>query len=193
MKKFIIGVLMALITFSAAAQNEVRAFEFEISVGISYPLVDLRGDEYHGGGLNLALRYNHKKKPIDFGIEIHALSIDRKLPEYDIKYPLPDLDNSAISFTTSYNFARGTNISPFIGIGVGISGYHILWTCNDLKHEMTKYIPISPRIGVEIGRHFRLTMDLRLFDKEHHAIFMRAGIVFGGGKKPIKNQAKNLF
>ena len=197
MKKFIIGVLMALITFSAAAQNEVRAFEFEISVGISYPLVDLRGDEYHGGGLNLALRYNHKKKPIDFGIEIHALSIDRKLPEYDIIHPLPDLDNSAISFTTAYNFARGKNLSLFIGIGAGIPLANIVFSIHNYFYSsnLGPYLNMafSPRIGVELGNHFRLTVDLRLLDKEHHAIFMRAGIVFGGGRKPIKNQAKTLF
>lgn len=192
MKKFIIGALMALITFSAAAQNEVRAFEFEASIGRTYPLLDLRGEEYLGGGLNLALRYNHKKKPIDFGVEIHIMTVERKVEEEIKMYKLPDMDNSALSITTAYNFARGKNLSLFIGIGAGIPLANIVFSIHNYFYSsnLGPYLNMafSPRIGVELGNHFRLTVDLRLLDKEHHAIFMRAGIVFGGGRKPIKKQ-----
>lgn len=196
MKKFIIGALMALITFSAAAQNEVRAFEFEISGGHSAPLYNLPGDEIRGTILNLELRHNLKNIPIDIGFELNVTTVYRKKPNTPPR-GMPNLTNSAISFTTSYNFARGKNLSLFIGIGAGIPLANIVFSIHNYFYSsnLGPYLNMafSPRIGVELGNHFRLTVDLRLLDKEHHAIFMRAGIVLGGGRKPIKNQAKTLF
>jgi len=196
MKKFIIGALMALITFSAAAQNEVRAFEFEISGGHSAPLYNLPGDEIRGTILNLELRHNLKNIPIDIGFELNVTTVYRKKPNTPPR-GMPNLTNSAISFTTSYNFARGKDLSLFIGIGAGIPITNILFLVHNYYYntDLGPYLNMafSPRIGIEMYNHFRISMDIRLLDKENSAIALRAGIVFGGGKKPIKNQAKNLF
>ena len=77
LKIIIIGILV-LFAFKANAQIPVRAFEFELSGGVSFPLGDFPGIEEFGETYNLELRYNFKKIPIDLGLELNNTSIERE-------------------------------------------------------------------------------------------------------------------
>ena len=185
LKIIIIGIL-AIVALKANAQIPVRAFEFEISGGSSYPLGDFPGEEKFGETYNLELRYNFKKIPMDIGLDFNSTSIERANaynPEPGKKTVLA-LNNKTLSLTTSYNFRRGKNISPFIGVGLGISAYDTFsWfgIYPFLRNELG--LTFAPRIGIEIYRHFRLTMDVRLLNKRYNAICLRMGVIIGGGKK----------
>ena len=186
LKNLIAFSIISLISFSAKAQIPVRAFEFELSGGVSFPLGDFPGIEEFGETYNLELRYNFKKTPIDLGLELNNTSIERE----NAYNPQPDqnrilsLKNGSLLLTTSYNFRRGKSISPFIGVGLGISEYDTFaWfgIYPNLINEPS--LTFSPRIGVEIYRHFRLTMDIRLINKRHNSVCLRMGVIIGGGKK----------
>ena len=182
LKNLIAFSIISLISFSAKAQIPVRAFEFELSGGSSYPLVNLEGKELMGSIMNLELRHNLKNIPIEVGIEFNSTLVDRGKDDKRPNNYRPDLTNSAISLTTSYNFRRGEKYSPFIGIGLGIPVFDIFSFFYG-KNDTAGGIPFSPRIGIEIKRHLRFTADFRLLNPYYHTICLRMGIVLGGGKK----------
>ena len=182
LKNLIAFSIISLISFSAKAQIPVRAFEFELSGGSSYPLVNLEGKELMGSIMNLELRHNLKNIPIEVGIEFNSTLVDRGKDDKRPNNYRPDLTNSAISLTTSYNFRRGEKYSPFIGIGLGIPVFDIFSFFYG-KNDTVGGIPFSPRIGIEIKRHLRFTADFRLLNPYYHTICLRMGIVLGGGKK----------
>ena len=186
LKNLIAFSIISLISFSAKAQIPVRAFEFEASIGRSFPLSHYRGEENWGNIFGIEFRHNLKKIPMDIGFEINLTLLERDhsyfTPPNKIE-PLT-LRNTSLFLTTSYNFARGKAISPFIGFGFGLSDRAIVAPgIGFYGVDKRLGIGFSPRIGIEIYRHFRLTLDFRLTHKIYNAVCLRMGVIIGGGKK----------
>ncbi|MCF0198972.1 MAG: hypothetical protein HUK02_06570 [Bacteroidaceae bacterium] len=94
-----------------------------------------------------------------------------------------------------WNFKQGHKFNPFAGLGVGLAHHHIKDA--KLKDELKEYVHdvkyfkndgvnsviFSPRLGVELFRHCRLTATVRISKKYFNSLQLTAGATFGGRPK----------
>lgn len=172
----IIGVLLLNSSNVMAQENlPVKSFEVEVKTGTTYPLDNLVGSKRLGIQFGLEGRWNIKRSPFDVGAEAYMGAAFRH-------YQGEGMSHRLLSFSAfgDYNFLRGHTISLFIGVGVGVAA------CDNIKGsygtEGTSALFI-PRIGMEISRHLRLTLDARIARKGYNTIGLSIGYAFGGGRK----------
>ena len=175
MNRKLLVALALTITMGAAAQNEVKTFEIEGKVGATYPTQKYFGDKRVGPSLGLEARWNLRQLPIDVGAEIYAGSALRR-------YQGDDQSNRIFSLSVvgHYNFMRGTRVSPFVGLGLGTGSCDVVEGCKD--NEGGAFI-VSPRVGVELFHHLRLSFDARFARKGYNTVGITIGGVIGGGRK----------
>lgn len=177
-KKILLCIFMALPALFVKGQNsipEIKKFEFEISVGTTYGIDKFVGDKKLGPAFALEGRYNFSQLPMDIGVELYLGSTVRGYEEVD-------LSNRIFSFMafTDYNFNRGKNISPFVGLGMGIASCDVIE--GSYGEEGARYV-FSPRIGVEFFRHLRVTCYSKICQKGYNNVGLSIGYAFGGGLK----------
>lgn len=146
-----------------------------------------------------ALRYNFENHPVDIGGEI---SIGAQPPSvYD--YDDPELGKgyaytrgyTMFSAVTHYNIRRGRNVSFYIGMGSGAGcgmRYVLEKRYFDSDGELIQewdseryfVAALTPRIGIEFFRHFRLGFNVRIpTDGEITSGISMSFLILGGGKK----------
>ena len=82
---------------------------------------------------------------------------------------------SAFQLFIDRNIVPQNSIMPFIGIGIGTT------TINDAaKSEQLHTLMLSPRIGIELFRFFRTTLEYRLTNYPYSHFNLRFGITLGG-------------
>ena len=96
-----------------------------------------------------------------------------------MKTPICQTELSLSAFS-DYNFRRGKKFSPFIGIGIGIASCKVVQ--GYYGDDAVKAI-FTPRLGVEILNHFRITAYSRLGYRGYNNIGVSVGYAFGAGKK----------
>lgn len=137
-------------------------FEFEPSIGFGVPFHGGEGFRGMAGvSAGMELRYNVPDKAVDAGIELNYTATARHGSD-----------------------TRGLfNAVPFFGLGLGISD-------REYSHPEPSYMPLDrpemsgvaiARIGVELFRHVRLTLDGRISNRDYSALCFRLGYAFGGG------------
>lgn len=172
----ILGILL-LNSMNVSAQEylPVKSFEFEMKVGTTYPIDDFVGSKRLGVQLGLEGRWNIKKSPFDIGAEAYMGNAIRHYLEEKMS-----LRYFSFSAFGDYNYHRGYKVSPFIGMGVGLA------SCNNIKgsygEEGTSLL-FTPRVGMELFNHLRLTFDARIGRKGYNTVGLSIGYVFGGGLK----------
>ena len=117
-----------------------------------------------------------KEIPADIGTELYVGSAVRENQNNDYSDRL-----WSWSLVSHYNFNLGGNVSTFAGIGVGVTDRTRVVGSGGDRDVMG--IAFSPRFGVELWRHLRLTLDCRIACKEYNTIGITVGYVFGGGLK----------
>ena len=172
-------VILLLFTLSGAVSAQsgipVKHFEFEVKVGyLTYPFENVLGQRKLDTSLGVEARWNFSKIPVDLGLEYNSCSLMWKNEGDDYRNQL-----STLSIFSDYSFWRGRTVSPFLGVGLGYASCDVR---DGWYHEGNR-LTFAPRVGVELVRHFRLTIDARLAMKGYNAFEMTAGYVFGGGKK----------
>lgn len=174
---FSISSLLMITGAKASAQkiNSVKPFEVEISVGGTYGIGKYVGENQFGPAFAIEGRYNFPQTPMDLGLEIYGGSTTRK-------YEDSNLSNRILSLTTysDYNFMRGKKFSPFIGVGVGIASCKIVQ--GYYGNDAVKAI-FTPRIGIEIFNHFRVTAYSKLGYRGYNNWGISVGYAFGGGRQ----------
>jgi hypothetical protein len=174
---FSISSLLMITGAKASAQkiNSVKPFEVEISVGGTYGIGKYVGENQFGPAFAIEGRYNFPQTPIDLGLEIYGGSTTRK-------YEDSNLSNRILSLTTysDYNFMRGKKFSPFIGVGVGIASCKVVQ--GYYGNDAVKAI-FTPRIGIEIFNHFRVTAYSKLGYRGYNNWGISVGYAFGGGRQ----------
>lgn len=167
--------LFLLVGVKAQEVNKVKPFELEISLGGTYGIDKYVGKNQIGPAFALEGRYNFSQIPIDLGLEIYAGSTARQ-------YKDSDLSNRILSLSvySDYNIMRGKRVSPFIGAGVGIASCKVVQ--GSYGDDAVKAI-FTPRIGVEILNHFRITAYSKLGYKGYNNLGISVGYTFGGGRK----------
>lgn len=157
------------------ANTPLKPFEFEISLGGTYGIDKYVGNKQIGPAFALEGRYNFYNSPIDVGMELYGGSTARN-------YEDTNLSNRILSLSafSDYNFRRGKKFSPFIGIGIGIASCKVV--LGYYGDDAVKAI-FTPRLGVEILNHFRITAYSRLGYRGYNNIGVSVGYAFGAGKK----------
>lgn len=172
-----LALLMIIIEAKANAQEAIpiKPFEFEISLGGTWGLDKYVGNKKMGPAFALEGRYNFYNHPVDVGLEIYGGSTARK-------YANADLSNRILSLSvfSDYNFRRGKKCAPYIGAGIGLASYKVVQ--GDYGTDAVNVI-FTPRLGMEMFHHFRITAYSRLGYKGYNNLGVSFGCVFGGGKR----------
>ena len=131
MKNKTLLLLVFLFTMSAvnAQTLGVKHIEGELRFGITNPIGGFHGAEQElTPALGMEIRYNLNKKnlPIDFGIAfdmMYARYVFHKTTDEDqLGFDYDQENNTTIfSVFSDYNFRQGKDVSPFVGLGLGIS------------------------------------------------------------------------
>lgn len=166
MKKLIaiIALLFTTATFAQTEERSVRRIEIEPSIGIATEGFITFGIEG---------RYNFNHRPWDVGINSAF-----------------DLYGGRIIVVGDYNFSRNKDCSFFIGTGAGWANTSILnideaiEQCGDACCASTQdCLCFSPRIGLELFRHLRLTATINTYNFKQAELAISLGVAIGGGNK----------
>lgn len=169
----------------------VRHWEFDyFNYGVS------GGQEAVYLNFSMALRYNFDTPLVDVGGEFSMGAT----PHF--RYDPLEMNKGAIikrtylmlSPVAHYNFRRGKNASFFVGmgLGMGLGTRDVFEGCtvdpegNIFEESYTrKYFvaALTPRAGVELFRHFRIGMQVRIPTDGEVTIGPIISVTFGGGKK----------
>jgi hypothetical protein len=174
MRRIYILLIMAVaMSLAASGQNAVGPLELQFSVGATYPIDSYPGNENLGPQLSLEGRYNFKKVPVDVGVELYLGVALRD-------YKGDDQSNriASISVTSDYYFNRGAKVSQFAGLGLGIAQCEVVE--GPYGVDGTHFL-FTPRVGVEMFHHLRLTLDARIAKKGYSTIGLSIGYALGGG------------
>ena len=171
-----ISMMLAAMTLTGTAQ-EIKTFEYELKVGATYPTQKFIGSKRLGPQLGMEARWNLKRLPMDVGAELYVGSAVRESPEGW------DMSNrtAALSAVVDYNFNRGRAVSPFVGAGISLlSQYDVIeGSYGDERGKMLGCV--TPRVGVELWRHLRITIEHRFCIDGYSTVGLSIGYVFGGG------------
>ena len=145
---------------------------------------------------SMALRYNFDTPLVDVGGEftMGATPHDRYDPLELKKGTTLKRTYFMLSPVAHYNFRRGKNASFYVGIGLGfgLATKQVFEGCtvdpegNILEELNTdKYFvaALTPRVGVELFRHFRVGIQLRIPTDGEVTVGPTISVTFGGGKK----------
>lgn len=186
MKKSLFMAAMAVFALSPlrAQTNSVRPIEFEMHVGATTPIGGMHDtDKKVGPALGVEMRYNFKNSPFDvgFAIDLTTARYGWKPDEYDRSQ---SNRTAFLGFTGDYNFRQGGKVNPFVGMGLGI-GIHdaLVDVIEETNDQTTSFPTISPRVGVELWRHLRLTLVANITCKYYNNVGINVGYVIGGGQK----------
>ena len=187
MRKSIIALIAAfvLIGVDASAQydyvaRDVRPIEVEFGVGLATAAnrVAAFGKTRQGVDANIELRYNFESQPVDLGLYVAVCSFSRgeQIGSYAKSYKFV---SENLLLTSDYNFFKGSNVSPFVGLGLGVA-----WS--DINADGSRkgtHFAVMPRVGVELSHHLRITLAYKIFERANNHLTLSLGYAFGGGRR----------
>ena len=86
--------------------------------------------------------------------------------------------NMILQPVVDYNFRMGKHVSSFVGGGLGMAIVDV-----DLGYNQFNSICFTPRLGGELFKHLRVTLDYRLLKWDLSFWNCSVGFVLGGGNK----------
>lgn len=185
MKKPLFLLLMPVFTracLQLRAQSFFRNLELELGPSVIVS-AESQGAHVEATWNAMAeLRYNFSRLPFDAGVHFGLGAFNR---EY--RHPQAhDFDNhfKNLLLVGNYNFRRGRNVAPFVGIGAGWSH----WKIDDWGPEagMTtcdNRFCLMPRVGIEFFRVIRLSVDYKIIGHGFNNLQCSLGIVFGDWRR----------
>lgn len=185
MKRIFLSVFASLMMLPMMAQTvQVRPIEFELHAGLTSPLGCIPDTKpFVGGAIGMEMRYNFKNSPIDLGFTLDITTAIHDFEGYDPEEYLQDNRTVFLGFTGDYNFHQGDKVNPFVGLGVGFGLHNAVQDMVDDTNDNTTSAAFTPRVGVELWRHLRLTLAATVSCRYYHNICFSVGYVIGGGKK----------
>ena len=193
MKRRIAILFAALVccATSFAQKVEVRRLEGEIGVGLVNGVNSFALDACNvGPKLYGELRYNFRFLPIDVGLQVSGSYFHREIESQAERQKSKSYNVMAVA---DYNLFRGRKFSVFAGVGVGLGVLDMSYPINiktpdahwagystgDGKNKPC----FSPRVGVELFNHLRLTVHYMAEEKANNHFGFSIGAVLGGGRK----------
>lgn len=207
MRKIVFVIFCTFVLVCKAQNVSVKTFEIEPFIGATLGTSSLSGYNHQvGPSLGLEGRWNLKAMPLDLGVQLYVGSAVYDNENVECKDKDVSCRTVATMFFIDYNFERGTNISPFVGLGVGVHTYNVtkaspFWGLgiglhlynmvdgdyNHFQGDNTTGIGISPRVGIEFFRRLRVTLIGHFGNRIYNTAGLSIGYSFGVGKKLCQN------
>lgn len=178
--KYHIHILITMILTSCffndlkAGNDRPKAIEVEISAGFA-----LAPEAKAGMHVMAEARWNLPGCRFDIGLQAANGGIFFKERQEDVRF------NLITSIFADYNFKTSGKLTPFAGLGAGYFMAESAILLQDSPSSATIHGPaITPRIGIELLHHLRITAHYRLTlkqDMSHWGISL--GWSFGGGPR----------
>ncbi len=170
-------------TTTAKQWPQVKSGEFEVRIGGTLPLGGFHdGDANIGPEIGVEWRHNFKQSPWDVGA-----MIDITTARYDFDFEGHTWEQSnrtcVIAAVGDYNFGQGRPVNFFVGTGLGLGLCDAVSGDYDDGDKSTVLPRISPRVGVELGHHLRLTLTSNIVRKGYSNVQLSVGYAIGGGLK----------
>lgn len=202
LKVFIFCAVISILgCIESSAQTAVQPFEGEIRMGLTTSLgqykertftddfesITIPGTKtYPSLIMGLELRYNIPETKYDLGLFLELSGADHKFKFDDGSHVNQNNRTLAYGFTSHYNFRQGKKVNPFAGLALGFSSQdNVDWVFYP-THGWG--YTISPRGGVELFHHLRLTAGFNITRKYFNNCFLTAGVVVGGRPKKAKEK-----
>lgn len=191
MKKILLGLFLAMSLLTNAQNLPVKNWELELRLGGTLPLSGNNTTTAQlGPAVGAEVRYNLEDSPFSLGAKIDLTVACKDISEKNIvnmqkqSNELKEMGYRTINLSVlgDYNFRQGRNINPFVGVGLGLGIQH---RGEDAvyEHEGHSAMTLTPRVGVELFRHIRVTCTATITKSDYSNIGLTLGYVFGGGKK----------
>ena len=193
MIKRITTLIIATVCCSVAfAQKvEVRRLEGEVGIGGVNGVNSLSMDNCSvGPKLYAELRYNFRALPIDAGVQVSGSFFHRDTEGQAQRLKSKSYNVMAVA---DYNFRRGKSLSFFAGVGIGVGVLEMSapiaiqtpsaqwggYSTGEGKEKLC----VSPRVGVELFNHLRLSFFYMAEERANNHIGISLGGVLGGGRR----------
>lgn len=181
---FVLSFQVYAQTPSSMQQPRVQRFEVEVFLGGTYPIshcLDLSPAFDLAEGVEF--RYNLQQIPLSVGFLAE---------QTNTRYGEGEGYNSGLSncmplvaLTGDWNFRQGKKINPFAGLAMGITA--ATWDSGmSFPVEHKNYPVFIPRIGVELGYHFRTHLDINIVRTSFSNVQLAVGANIGGRPKKQK-------
>ena len=180
-----IFLLFTVVTLFA---QEKSNYSIEPYIGLSIPINNVGGDLVHEtAGLNagLEVRKNLSSSPISIGANVFVTSAFRKEEKIDGSHSKNSQRIAGITAVCNYQFFQGQPISFFIGTGIGVAQRRTIISGIDKNIGICPAygLVVSPRIGVELSEHFRVSLETCITQRDYNVAAFRVGYAFGRSKR----------
>lgn len=180
MKILLLSLLTIILSVAVKAQD-VRKFEGEFGAAVPVTAKKFGSKFEPAWNFYAEGRYNLRNVPVDVGLQVQYGAFYRTWAATGIDRDFRFVTVLAVS---DYNFRRGRNISPFVGVGAGMSFVRIEHSdLESINNSCDLSACVMPRVGIEFFRHVRFTVGYRLMNKEYSNLELSLGVVFGGGRR----------
>lgn len=175
MRKYFSLIILALTLSTlgahAAEPMKVQCIEGELNLGISAPFKEIK-DHSNCAGFDIGaeLRYNLPRVPVAIGAMFELYNPERTT-KGDYAGPADDYSGVLYGLTGEYNFRRGRDVNPFVGLGAGV---------DNLTDDSKCYAFARPKIGVELFHHIRINASVTITERHATGWTLSVGFVFGG-------------
>lgn len=172
MRNVLILLFLVSSCVAAAQSREVKKMSFEF--GGSYSLAANRNgakqiDGSFGGYFEC--RYNLDRLPVDLGLHLGVTTFKR-----DFFFMTPDYRTFSTLAVGDYVFMRGHKISPFVGLGLGVSFSNV--ATGIFNEGYITSATCMPRIGIRMLNHISLSLDYQVIQTDYSHANLRLGVYF---------------
>lgn len=187
MKKLLAFSLISLgLCFTNLVSN--AQIKLEPYLGLTYPVRNIGASEVKEiAGLNagIEVRKDLYALPISVGADLFVASSARQKEKLDGGHSSNSQRMAGIAAVCDYNFLKGGTVSFFAGTGIGIAQRRTIRSGIDNGIGICpEYGPvISPRVGIELWNHLRITAEARFTQRDYNVFAFRIGYAFGKANK----------
>jgi hypothetical protein len=174
------------LTMTANAQ-EKKSFAVEPYIGLSMPVRNIGGSdvkEIAGINAGIEARYIIESVPLSVGADLFMTTAARQMAKAEGGHSSNSQRMAGAAAVCEYGFMRGNPVSFYIGTGLGIAQRETIQSGFDNGIGIcSTYGPVvSPRVGMELWNHLRLSLEGRFSQRDFNVVAFRLGFAFGGGK-----------
>lgn len=156
---------------ASAQKRNYGRFDFE--VGVTTPIVASKIDGMSRSPIPffyLEGRWQLEPQPIDVGGYMSMSAVKHKFSNGNNK----NYRTFSILAVADYQFGRGTRVSPYVGLGIGVSETIILTQMDGTYWGFSA----SPRVGVRLFKTLNLSTGWLLTRKEYSNLYCNIGFYF---------------
>lgn len=183
MKRTLLAFLTLCLGYTANAQSALQHMEFEFGPSVLF-YAKSNGAEFEPTwNLFAEARYNIQETPFDVGFQFGLGAFGRdwsRISGIEKNYHFKNF-----ILVGDYSLRRGKNVSPYIGLGFGVSHQKIdiyYYYPRPDNVERAYSACLMPRIGIEFFRAIRLSASYKLMKSDYSNFECSLGFTYGDWK-----------